>query len=172
MTAAAFGQIGKLRRDPMAMLPFCGYNMAKYWQHWLNIGEKKGAQLPNIYYVNWFRKDENGKFMWPGFGDNSRVLKWVFERCAGTAEAVETPIGNIPTSESIDFSGLDIDDAAKAKLLEVEVDGWLQEIPLISEYYDKFGDLVPDVLRIQLSEMQARLEGTASDQAAGKAAAI
>jgi len=172
MTAAAFGQIGKLRRDPMAMLPFCGYNMAKYWQHWLNIGEKKGAQLPNIYCVNWFRKDENGKFMWPGFGDNSRVLKWVFERCAGTAEAVETPIGNIPTSESIDFSGLDIDDVAQAKLLEVEVDGWLQEIPLISEYYDTFGDLVPEALRNQLSEMQARLEGTASAQAAGKAAAI
>ncbi|MGQ9426375.1 phosphoenolpyruvate carboxykinase (GTP) [Gilvimarinus sp. F26214L] len=158
MTAAAFGQIGKLRRDPMAMLPFCGYNMADYWGHWLNIGKKEGAKLPKIFYVNWFRKNEQGKFMWPGFGENSRVLKWVFERCAGTAEAIETPIGNLPAIDGLDFSGLNLNDEAAAQLLRVEVDGWLQEIPLIKEYYEQFGDRLPSALLDEVEKLEQRLQ--------------
>ena len=113
-TAAAEGPIGILRRDPFAMLPFCGYNMADYWSHWLSVGEQEGAVLPKIYYVNWFRKDDDGKFMWPGFGENSRVLEWVFNRCNGTADAIETPIGNLPTMDGINFEGLNLTDAQKA----------------------------------------------------------
>ena len=157
-TAAAAGKIGELRRDPMAMLPFCGYNMADYWSHWLSVGEQEGAVLPKIYYVNWFRKDDDGKFMWPGFGENSRVLEWVFNRCNGTADAIETPIGNLPTMDGINFEGLNLTDAQKAELLRVEVDGWLSEIPLINEYYDQYGDRMPEALRVELNELQQRLE--------------
>lgn len=157
-TAAAAGKVGELRRDPMAMLPFCGYNMADYWSHWLNIGKKEGVKLPGIYYVNWFRKDDNGKFIWPGFGENSRVLKWIFERCEGTGDAIETPIGNLPTLDAIDFDGLDLDEEARANLLRVEIDGWLKEISLINEYYDQFGDRLPAELRDQVNELEQRLE--------------
>ncbi|MFT6432936.1 MAG: phosphoenolpyruvate carboxykinase (GTP) [Candidatus Azotimanducaceae bacterium] len=159
-TAAAAGKIGELRRDPMAMLPFCGYNMADYWSHWLKTGEQSGAKLPKIFYVNWFRKDDNGKFMWPGFGENSRVLKWVFERCSGTADAIETPIGNLPTLDAMDFSGLDLSEEAIAELLRVEVDGWLAEIPLISDYFDEYGDRVPPAFREELKNLQSRLEAS------------
>ncbi len=158
MTAAAFGAIGKLRRDPMAMLPFCGYNMADYWNHWLQIGKTRGAKLPKIFYVNWFRKNGNGKFMWPGFGENSRVLKWIFERCEGTAAAVDTPIGYLPPREALDLSGLHVDGADLEGLLRVEVDGWLNEIPLIGEYYDSFGKHLPAELRTELRELKERLE--------------
>ncbi|MEE8264428.1 MAG: phosphoenolpyruvate carboxykinase (GTP) [Gammaproteobacteria bacterium] len=158
MTAAAFGAIGELRRDPMAMLPFCGYNMADYWSHWLRIGKTPGAELPKMYYVNWFRKNDEGKFMWPGFGENSRVLKWIFERCEGTADALDTPIGKVPTMDALDFSGLDLDEATIAELLRVDIDGWLQEIPLINEYYDQFGDRLPAELRKEIKELQQRLE--------------
>ena len=158
MTAAAFGAIGKLRRDPMAMLPFCGYNMADYWGHWLEMGRKQGAKLPRIYYVNWFRKNDDGKFMWPGFGENSRVLKWIFERCEGTGEAVETPIGNLPTIDAIDFGDLKVDDNDKATLLRVDIDGWLQEIPLIREYYEQFGDHLPNELLEQIDDMEKALK--------------
>ncbi len=106
-TAAAAGNVGELRFDPMAMLPFCGYNMADYFGHWLKLGEREGAELPRIFYVNWFRKDADGKFLWPGFGENSRVLEWVFRRCDGEAEAVETPIGLLPAEGAIDTEGLD-----------------------------------------------------------------
>ena len=157
-TAAAAGTIGELRRDPMAMLPFCGYNMADYWSHWLKIGEREGAKLPNIYYVNWFRKDNDGRFMWPGFGENSRVLKWVFERCLGTAEALETPIGNVPTMDAVDFDDLDLSEEDKAELLRVDVDGWLQEIPLIREYYASFGNRIPEALIRQVDLLEARLK--------------
>jgi phosphoenolpyruvate carboxykinase (GTP) len=157
-TAAAAGKIGELRRDPMAMLPFCGYNMADYWGHWLNTGKQAGAQLPKIYYVNWFRKDDDGKFMWPGFGENSRVLEWVFKRCNGDADAIETPIGNLPTLEAINFDGLDLSEQQKAQLLRVEIDGWLSEIPLIEDYYDQYGDHVPAELRQEVAELKARLE--------------
>ena len=156
-TAAATGKIGELRRDPMAMLPFCGYNMASYWQHWINIGKKQGARLPRVFYVNWFRKNDAGKFMWPGFGDNSRVLKWVFERCEGTGAAVETPIGMLPTMDALDFSGLNLDKAAIALLLRVEVDGWLQEIPMIREYYKSFGDRMPAELMSELDKLESKL---------------
>jgi phosphoenolpyruvate carboxykinase (GTP) len=132
--------------------------MADYWEHWLAMGKTKGAKLPKIFYVNWFRKNGQGKFMWPGFGDNSRVLKWVFERCEGTAEAVETPIGNLPTLDAIDFDGLDMDEADKVQLLKVDINGWLQEIPLINEYYDQFGDRLPAELREEVRKLQKQLE--------------
>ena len=160
MTAAAFGAIGQLRRDPMAMLPFCGYNMADYWSHWLGIGKKEGAKLPKIFYVNWFRKNEAGKFMWPGFGENSRVLKWVFERCNGSTDAIDTPIGKMPTLDGIDFNGLEMNEADKASLLRVDVEGWLQELPGIEEYYDSFGGHLPEELRHQIKALKKRLEST------------
>ena len=158
MTAAAFGAIGQLRRDPMAMLPFCRYNMADYWGHWLNMGKKKGAVLPKIFYTNWFRKNDAGKFMWPGFGENSRVLKWVFERCVDSADAIDTPIGKMPTLDGIDFSDLEMDEADKANLLRVDIEGWLQELPGIEEYYDSFGDHLPEELRGQIKALKERLE--------------
>jgi phosphoenolpyruvate carboxykinase (GTP) len=158
-TAAATGKVGELRRDPMAMLPFCGYNMGDYWAHWLEIGKHAGAKLPKIFYVNWFRKSAGGDFLWPGFGENGRVLKWIFERCDGTAKSVESPIGNLPGANGIDVDGLD--DVSRddlAELLAVDVDGWLAELPQISEYYDRFGDHMPAELRAELAALKARLE--------------
>jgi len=158
-TAAAAGKIGELRRDPMAMLPFCGYNMADYWSHWIRtIGGRKGARLPRIYYVNWFRKNADGEFLWPGFGENGRVLKWIFERCEGTAKAVETPIGNLPLQDGLDMDGLEIDPDDLAELLAVDAEGWLHEIPLIRSYYDKFGERMPEELVQQLDALEARLK--------------
>ncbi len=157
-TAAAAGKIGDLRRDPMAMLPFCGYNMADYWAHWLKVGATEGADLPRVYYVNWFRKSEGGDFLWPGFGENSRVLKWVFERCQGTAKAVETPIGNLPNPEDLDLAGLDLDKEDIATLFGVDRDGWLQEISLIREYFDKFGDKLPQELNTLVDRMESALK--------------
>jgi phosphoenolpyruvate carboxykinase (GTP) len=161
-TAAAAGTIGELRRDPMAMLPFCGYNMADYWQHWINMGRVDGAQLPKIYYVNWFRKDSDDKFVWPGFGENARVLEWIFERCAGRAEAVETPIGQLPTLDGLNFDGLNLSEDAIATLLRVDVEGWLAEIPLIEAYYQQFGDKVPEALIAELQALKAKLEMAAT----------
>ena len=160
MTAAAFGAIGQLRRDPMAMLPFCGYNMADYWDHWLKMGETAGAKMPKVYYVNWFRKNEAGKFMWPGFGENSRVLKWVFERCNGTADAIETAIGNMPTLDGIDFNGLDMSEEDIANLMRVDTDGWLSELKGIEEYYATFGDHLPAELTKQVNDLRSRLEAS------------
>ena len=160
MTAAAFGKLGELRRDPMAMLPFCGYNMADYWGHWLDMGKKEGAKMPKVYYVNWFRKNEAGKFMWPGFGENSRVLKWVFERCNGTADAIETAIGNMPTLDGIDFSGLDMAEEDIANLMRVDTEGWLSELPSIEEYYATFGDHLPAELTKQVNALRERLEAS------------
>ena len=157
-TAAAAGAVGELRRDPMAMLPFCGYNMADYWNHWLTIGQRSGARLPKIYYVNWFRKSAGGDFLWPGFGENGRVLKWVFERCEGTAKAVETPIGNLPADAALDLEGLDIDAEELAELLAVDLDGWLSELPAIRDYYAKFGSHLPRELLTELDALQKRLE--------------
>jgi phosphoenolpyruvate carboxykinase (GTP) len=158
-TAAAAGTVGELRRDPMAMLPFCGYNMGDYWAHWLDIGRRKGADLPKIFYVNWFRKSAGGDFLWPGFGENGRVLKWVFERCDGSAKALETPIGNLPVEGALDVDGLDeISRDDIEELLHVDLDGWLAELPLISEYYDQFGDSLPAALRDELEGMKQRLE--------------
>jgi len=162
-TAAAAGKVGELRRDPMAMLPFCGYNMADYWGHWLKIGQHAGARLPKIYYVNWFRKSAGGDFLWPGFGENGRVLKWVFERCEGTAKSIETPIGNLPVENALDLSGLDDLSREDAnELLRVDIDGWLAELPLIDEYYAQFGDHLPKELRDELQAMKDRLEAAKS----------
>ncbi len=157
-TAAAAGRIGELRRDPMAMLPFCGYNMADYWGHWLTMQERGGAKLPKIFYVNWFRKDDDGRFLWPGFGDNSRVLKWIFQRCEGEVDAIDTPIGKVPPIDALHLAGLNMDNAAIAELLRVDLDGWLQEIPLIRDYYKKFGQRLPGALKREVDSLQAGLE--------------
>jgi phosphoenolpyruvate carboxykinase (GTP) len=161
-TAAAAGKVGGLRRDPMAMLPFCGYNMADYWAHWLSIGAKKGAVLPSIYYVNWFRKNSEGDFLWPGFGDNGRVLKWIFERVTGKVEGMQTPIGIVPAPGELDLSGLAIDEEDLAELTAVDVDGWLAEVPLIREYYATFGDAMPGKLVAELDALEARLQAAKS----------
>ena len=157
-TAAASGKVGELRRDPMAMLPFCGYNMAEYWKHWISMGQRAGAQLPNIYCVNWFRKGGDGKYLWPGFGENSRVLKWIFERCEGTGEAVDTPVGLLPAPGALELGDLDLTAAHLEQLLKIDVDGWLQELPMIANYYDEFGDRVPQELREELDNLKQRLE--------------
>jgi phosphoenolpyruvate carboxykinase (GTP) len=154
MTAAAFGTIGKLRFDPFAMLPFCGYNMADYWGHWLDIGKKAGAQLPRIYLVNWFRKDENGKFMWPGFGENSRVIEWIFGRCSGEDDAVETPIGLLPAPGAIDVDGLNVTPAQMSALFAVDPATWVQEADAIEEHYAKFGSRLPAPLAARLAQMK------------------
>ena len=157
-TAAAAGKVGQLRRDPMAMLPFCGYDMGSYFAHWLKIGATPGAKMPKIFVVNWFRKDEKGKFLWPGYGENSRVLKWIFERCNGTANAVDTPIGRLPRPEDLDVGGLDIPAANLSKLLNVDVEGWLGEIPLIHQFFDQFGERLPKALRDEVNRLEQRLK--------------
>jgi len=156
-TAAAAGAIGELRRDPMAMLPFCGYNMADYWAHWLRVGRTEGAKLPKIFWVNWFRKGPNGEFLWPGYGENSRVLKWVFERCDGEVKGVETPIGTLPAEGELDTSGLDLDPEDLAVLLGADVESWLAELPLIRAHYAVFGDRVPRELAQELDALEQRL---------------
>jgi phosphoenolpyruvate carboxykinase (GTP) len=156
-TAAAAGAVGQLRRDPMAMLPFCGYNMGDYFAHWLRIGARADAKLPKIFYVNWFRQDKNDKFLWPGYGENSRVLKWVFERCDGKAHATDTPIGRLPSRTDLDLHGLEISQAALGQLLSVDVEGWLGELPLIQEHFDKFGRHLPAGLAEELANLEDRL---------------
>ena len=156
-TAAAAGKVGQLRRDPMAMLPFCGYNMGDYFAHYLDIGQRKGAKLPKIFYVNWFRTGEDGKFLWPGYGENSRVLKWIFERCDGKAHAVDTPIGRLPRPVDLDTSGLEIPAAHLAQLLSVDVEGWLAEIDLIRKHFDQFGNHLPEGLNCELEDLDRRL---------------
>ncbi len=157
-TAAAVGKVGQLRRDPMAMLPFCGYNMGDYFGHYLSIGATPGAKLPRIYYVNWFRTDENGKFLWPGYGENSRVLKWIFERCDGKVHAKDTPIGRLPEPEDLDTRGLNMPPENVAKLLSVDVDGWLAEVPLIQEHFAKFGAHLPEGMSREVADLEARLK--------------
>jgi phosphoenolpyruvate carboxykinase (GTP) len=158
-TAAAENKVGALRRDPFAMLPFCGYNMGDYFRHWLTMGAKADAdKLPRVYYVNWFRKDADGKFVWPGFGDNSRVLKWVVERLEGKADAVETPIGRVPTKDSLDVSGLDITDEQLDLLLTVDREVWKEEASLIAPDYEKFGDHLPQELWDEHRALLERLE--------------
>jgi phosphoenolpyruvate carboxykinase (GTP) len=160
-TAAAAGKVGQLRRDPMAMLPFCGYNMGDYFAHWLKVGQTAGAKLPRIYYVNWFQQDEHGKFLWPGFGENSRILKWVFERCEGRAAAHETPIGRIPMPHDLDLHGLDLPAENLARLLDVDVEAWQAELPSIREHFDRFGDRLPEGLNEELAGLEERLEEAA-----------
>ncbi len=160
-TAAAAGKVGQLRFDPMAMLPFCGYNMADYLAHWLATGRREGAQLPRIFMVNWFRKDDDGQFLWPGFGENSRVLEWVFRRCDDEAEAVETPIGLVPGPEAIDTGGLDLPDGAMEELLRVDPEEWKAQLPQLREHFAEFGDALPDELRAQLDTLERRLDAYA-----------
>jgi phosphoenolpyruvate carboxykinase (GTP) len=158
-TAAAAGAVGKLRFDPMAMLPFCGYHMADYFGHWLEMGRRGGEQMPKIFHVNWFRRDGGERFLWPGFGENSRVLAWIFRRCEGRAEAVETPIGLVPPvgEGGIDTSGLEIGAADMEKLLAVDKAEWREQLPAIEEHFSKFGDRLPSQLREQLAELERRL---------------
>jgi phosphoenolpyruvate carboxykinase (GTP) len=157
-TAAAAGAVGQLRFDPFAMLPFCGYNMGDYIAHWLHIGESADAdKLPKLFWVNWFRRDEDGSFLWPGFGENSRALKWIIERVDGGGDAVETPIGYVPAPGALDTSGLDLEESTLAKLLEVDADAWRQEVPLLEEHYASLGERLPDELRDELRELDKRL---------------
>ncbi len=157
-TSAATGKVGELRRDPMAMLPFCGYNMADYFAHWLKIGTSAAPEkLPRIYYVNWFRRDAQGKFLWPGFAENCRVLKWIFERVSGRAKAMDTPIGRLPAAGALDLSGLGLALGTIDKLLEVDTEDWLAEVPLIRQHFEQFGDRLPDELHLELSRLHDRL---------------
>ena len=157
-TAAATGAVGVVRRDPMAMLPFCGYHMADYWAHWLEMGEKLGDKAPKIFNVNWFRTDDEGHFIWPGFGDNLRVLEWIVNRCNGKADAVETAIGYEPKPEDINLEGLDITVETVAGLLNVDKDLWKEETKGIHEFYAKFGDKLPQALKDELATLEANLE--------------
>ena len=157
-TAAAAGTIGDVRFDPFAMLPFLGYNAGDYMAHWLRIGASADpANLPKLFWVNWFRKDQDGKFMWPGYGENIRVLKWVLEHLDGTADAVDTPIGLVPTVDAIDRSGLDLDDATMAAILEVDRDSWKGEIPLIAEHFAFIGERLPQGVAVHLDDLEDRL---------------
>ncbi|HEU4802455.1 MAG TPA: phosphoenolpyruvate carboxykinase (GTP) [Solirubrobacterales bacterium] len=158
MTAAAFGTVGQLRFDPFAMLPFCGYNMADYFEHWLEIGRRGDeAKLPRIFYVNWFRKDADGKFIWPGFGENSRVLEWIFNRCNGEGETVETAIGLVPAGDGINTDGLDITTEAMEELLRVDEEALRGELPQVEDHLARFGDRLPDEVRAQLDALKAKL---------------
>lgn len=157
-TAAAAGAVGALRHDPMAMLPFCGYHMGDYFAHWLKLGAQADAsKLPRIFYVNWFRKGADGKFLWPGYGENSRVLKWVVERVQGTAKAVDTPIGRLPAPGALDLEGVAVSEAALQELLKVDVEGWTNEVPLMKAHFDKFGAKLPQGLRDELAALESRL---------------
>ena len=157
-TAAAAGAVGVVRRDPMAMLPFCGYHMGDYFRHWLDMGEKLGDKAPKIFNVNWFRTDDEGNFIWPGFGDNCRVLNWIIDRCEGKADAKETAIGYVPNAEDIDLIDLDFDIETLKSILEIDKDVWTKEAEEIEEHYKKFGDKLPQELREQLETLKANLK--------------
>ena len=157
-TAAAKGGLGQVRRDPMAMLPFLGYNVGSYFQHWVNIGKGADAdKLPRIFYVNWFRRGEDGQFLWPGFGENSRVLKWAIERIEGTAAAAETAVGYVPTADQLDLEGLDVPLADIEAALAVDPEEWKAEIPLIEEWFEVIGDQLPTSMRDELEALKLRL---------------
>jgi phosphoenolpyruvate carboxykinase (GTP) len=156
-TAAATGAVGVVRRDPMAMKPFCGYNYADYWAHWLSFAERS-ERLPQIFHVNWFRK-EDGKFMWPGFGDNLRVLQWVIGRCKGNAAAIESIIGFLPSPDDLDLTGLSIDPGVLQRLLEVDRAAWVEEFKAIGEYLDSYGDRLPEAMRRLQAQISAELAG-------------
>jgi phosphoenolpyruvate carboxykinase (GTP) len=157
-TAAITAKVGTLRRDPMAMLPFCGYHMGDYLAHWLKMGKHSSAsKLPKIFYVNWFRRDQSGKFLWPGYGENSRVLKWIFERCDGKVHAKETAIGRIPEVADLDITGLDMPAANVEALLSVDLEGWKAEVPLIQQHFEKFGTHLPEGLNAEMKALDERL---------------
>jgi phosphoenolpyruvate carboxykinase (GTP) len=154
MTAAAGGTVGELRFDPFAMLPFCGYNMADYFAHWLRIGRQPGARLPRIFHVNWFRKDADGKFLWPGYGENARVLEWIFRRCDDRARARATPIGLVPPADALDLRGLELAPSALHELLEVDRGALAAELEQITQYLRMFGDRLPAEFDGQLAQMR------------------
>ena len=161
-TAAAAGATGTLRHDPFAMLPFCGYHMGDYFAHWLATGARaQASKLPRIFYVNWFRRNAEGKFLWPGYGENSRVLKWIFERVTGTGKAMDTPIGRLPEPGAIDLSGLRVPDENMAELLRVDVDGWIAELPTMRKHFAKFGAKLPKALRDEFAALEQRLQAAA-----------
>jgi phosphoenolpyruvate carboxykinase (GTP) len=157
-TAAAAGTVGELRFDPMAMLPFCGYHMGDYFGHWLRVGRRPGARLPKVFVVNWFRKDGGEKYLWPGFGENSRVLAWAFRRCDGEADAVETPIGLVPAPGAIETAGLDVTEKAMAELLRVDPGEWKAQLPQLHKHFARFGDRLPRELSAQLDALEKRLD--------------
>jgi phosphoenolpyruvate carboxykinase (GTP) len=156
-TAAAAGQVGTLRFDPMAMLPFCGYHMGDYFAHWLRIGEREGARLPKIFMVNWFRKDDDGRFLWPGFGENSRVLAWIFRRCDEEADAVETPIGRLPAEGSIDTQDLDVAPGDLREVLRMDPDAWRAQLPQMRDHLATFGERLPEPLRRHLEQLESQV---------------
>jgi len=159
-TAAAAGKVGEVRFDPFAMLPFCGYDMGAYFGHWLTVGRATNAEkLPKLFWVNWFRRDENRNFLWPGFGDNCRVLKWILERVVGEGDSVETPIGRVPAAGAIDTTGLELGEHEIGRILEVDEDEWRDELPLIEEHFRFVGSGLPDELRDELRELEKRLAG-------------
>jgi phosphoenolpyruvate carboxykinase (GTP) len=166
-TAAAEGKIGEVRRDPFAMLPFCGYNMADYWQHWINMRKRMGYLSPKIFYVNWFQRDQSG-FLWPGFGENARVLKWITERVDGFGKARTTPIGYVPTSDAIDIGGLEVSQSQMNQLLRVSAEDWLKELPSIEKYHAQF-DRLPEALKLSLRQLRERLEASQSAPTTNKA---
>ncbi len=160
-TAAAAGAVGQLRHDPFAMLPFCGYNMGDYFGHWLSIGKNANpTKLPKIYYVNWFRKDDEGKFLWPGFGENSRVLRWIFERCEGSGAAHKTPIGVLPAPGAIDINGLNISEESMKALFAIDIDKWQKEVEEMSNYFSIFKDKLPQGISEELNALKARLKAS------------
>ena len=159
MTAAAVGVVGKIRHDPFAMLPFCGYNMGDYFDHWLDMGKRgDDDKLPKIFYVNWFRKDEEGNFLWPGFGDNIRVMKWIFERCDGKVEANKTAVGYLPKKESFGLTGLDVPDKNLNRILSIDRKEWIEEAREMENYYQQFGDRLPAELKDELNGLKERLK--------------
>jgi phosphoenolpyruvate carboxykinase (GTP) len=156
-TAASTGQVGIVRRDPMAMIPFCGYNMADYFNHWLKVGAKSDI-APSIFHVNWFQTGPDGSFLWPGFGENLRVLRWILSRIQGKADAVRTPIGFLPTKESLDLSGLNVSDAALSRLLSVDREAWTRELADMKAFFEKFGRRLPEELWQEHDRLTRRLE--------------
>jgi phosphoenolpyruvate carboxykinase (GTP) len=162
-TAAIVGKVGQLRRDPMAMLPFCGYHMGDYFAHWIKIGQQDDTKkLPKIFYVNWFRQDEDGRYLWPGYGENSRVLRWIFERCDEKVHAKETPIGRLPEPADLDAKGLPLPAGDLAKLLNVDIKGWIDEVPRIREHFAKFGGRLPKELSAEVDALEKRLKAAKS----------
>jgi phosphoenolpyruvate carboxykinase (GTP) len=167
-TAAQEGSVGELRRDPFAMLPFCGYNMADYWGHWLRMGETLGRHAPEIFQVNWFRKGDDGRFLWPGFGDNSRVIEWIVRRIEGEVGSTDSAIGHLPELNDLDVSGLDISHDDLQSLFAVNEQSWLDECDLTEEFFEKFGARLPSALSAELASLRYRLthEGSPAPKSA------
>jgi len=157
-TAAAEGTVGELRRDPFAMMPFCGYNMADYWSHWLDIGKKLGTKAPKIFQVNWFRKGNDGSFLWPGFAENSRVLEWILDRVDGRALALDTPLGWKPREGGLNLDGVDVSGSDVEQLFDIDPEAWFAELDATEQFFATFGDRLPAGLTTQLTDIRRRLK--------------